>query len=176
MENVEKIKEKKEDQKNQGHDQGLQAKLLDGGKDREPSRLAWNAGRDQAEQGNKNNNEMPKWVVKDMRENPTYQKNSKDTEAEDIGAWDAEDNGTDEEDGKVDKGSSDTWKGKCAENAVLISGTEDEEQSEQGECYKEGTRKEVKESKEKKDDKPEDGNTTEEEIEVEMTDTSSDEG
>ena len=62
------------------------------------------------------------------------------------------------------------------ENAVLISGTEDEEQSEQGECYKEGTRKEVKESKEKKDDKPEDGDTTEEEIEVEMTDTSSDEG
>ena len=108
MENVEKIKEKKEDQKNQGHDQGLQAKLLDGGKDREPSRIAWNAGRDQAEQGNKNNNEMPKWVVKDMRENPTYQKNSKDTEAEDIGAWDAEDNGTDEEDGKDNKGSSDT--------------------------------------------------------------------
>jgi hypothetical protein len=46
---------------------------------------------------------------------------------QDIGAWDAEDKGTDEGDGKVDKGSPDAGKGKSVENAILISDTEDEE-------------------------------------------------
>ena len=91
-------------------------------------------------------------------------------EEEDTRAWDEEDKEVNKEEVKAAKN------GKAEENAILISDTEDKEYSEQREYYEEGTMWVVKRNNmEKKEDKPEDGDTTEEEIEVEMTDWSSDE-
>jgi curli biogenesis system outer membrane secretion channel CsgG len=85
----------------------IQAELLDGEEDREPSNIVWGTGEDQAEQDNKNSNEMTKVVEKDIREYKVYQMNNKETkDKEDIGAWDTEDKEIDEDDEKATKGST----------------------------------------------------------------------